>query len=222
MAEIYLVRHGQASFNSDNYDQLSDLGYEQSEYLGQYFNDRGIIFDHIFTGSQQRHNQTANSILDNATNSYTVHTGLNEYDFAALYKAYMAQHPEEDEVVKSGDRRIYYHRLKLALTLWSEGKLVGDLPESWAAFKARVIEALNHINDSSQGKCLVVSSGGTISMAMGHILGLEPEKIIALNLQIKNTSFSHIYLGRNSMQLSSFNNIPHLDRRDRLDAITFS
>lgn len=222
MAEIYLVRHGQASFNSDNYDQLSDLGHEQSEYLGQYFTDRGIVFDHIFTGSQHRHTQTANSILDNNANSYNVHTGLNEYDFSALYKAYMTQHPEEEDIDKSGDRRIFYHRLKLALTLWSEDKLIGDLPESWATFKGRIIDALNHINDSSHGKCLVISSGGPIAMAMGHILGLEADKVIALNLQIKNTSFCHIYMGGSSMQLSSFNNIPHLDRLDRLNAITFS
>ncbi|PCI45804.1 MAG: histidine phosphatase family protein, partial [Alphaproteobacteria bacterium] len=40
MAEIYLVRHGQASFNTDDYDRLSDRGRQQSEYLGQYFTER--------------------------------------------------------------------------------------------------------------------------------------------------------------------------------------
>ena len=59
MAEIYLVRHGQASFNSDNYDRLSDLGRQQSELLGHYFADRNISFDQIFTGTQLRHSQTA-------------------------------------------------------------------------------------------------------------------------------------------------------------------
>ncbi|VAV98863.1 hypothetical protein MNBD_ALPHA02-2245, partial [hydrothermal vent metagenome] len=42
MAEIYLIRHGQASFHSDNYDKLSDLGRLQSRYLGQYFTERAI------------------------------------------------------------------------------------------------------------------------------------------------------------------------------------
>jgi broad specificity phosphatase PhoE len=30
MGQIYLVRHGQASFGSANYDQLSELGHEQA------------------------------------------------------------------------------------------------------------------------------------------------------------------------------------------------
>ena len=34
---LYLVRHGQASFGADDYDQLSDLGHKQSVRLGEYF-----------------------------------------------------------------------------------------------------------------------------------------------------------------------------------------
>ena len=37
MSVIYLIRHGQASFGTDNYDQLSALGREQSAILGSYF-----------------------------------------------------------------------------------------------------------------------------------------------------------------------------------------
>ncbi|MEK9990253.1 MAG: histidine phosphatase family protein, partial [Halieaceae bacterium] len=31
MASLYLIRHGQASFGSDNYDQLSPLGQRQAD-----------------------------------------------------------------------------------------------------------------------------------------------------------------------------------------------
>lgn len=218
MAEIYLVRHGQASFNSDDYDRLSDTGHRQSEYLGRYFADRNIEFSQIFTGSQQRHRQTADGICPARSVSRDVHPGLNEYDFAALYKAYMDQHPDEADAAKEGDRRVFYHRLKLALTLWSEGRLAGDLPESWAEFSTRVAAALDHIRDNADGICLVVSSGGAISRAIGHILDLAPQKIIDLNLQIKNSAFSHIYPGRDRLHLSSFNNVPHLGP----DMITYS
>jgi len=222
MSELYLVRHGQASFNAENYDQLSELGQLQSAYLGQYFEERDIIFDHIFTGSQTRHHQTADGILSGLDAEYIIHDGLNEYDFGALYQAYMSQHPEEKDMAKTGDRRIFYHRLKLALKLWAEDKLTGDLPENWSDFKARVKNALQHIQEKSHGTCLVVSSGGPISMALGHILELPSQKVIDLNLQIKNSSFSHIFLGKGHMHLSNFNNIPHLDRQDRQEAITFS
>ena len=36
MKEIFFVRHGQASFGKENYDQLSELGVEQSKKLGEY------------------------------------------------------------------------------------------------------------------------------------------------------------------------------------------
>ena len=32
MSELHLVRHAQASFGSTNYDQLSDLGHQQSRF----------------------------------------------------------------------------------------------------------------------------------------------------------------------------------------------
>lgn len=224
MAEIYLVRHGQASFNSENYDRLSDLGHQQSAYLGVYFAIRNITFDHVFTGTQLRHSQTAEDIFMAQPHKVSPvrQEGLNEYDFKALYHAYMTQHPHEAPASPEGDRRIFYHRLKKALKLWSENRLAGDLPESWENFKARVADAFNQIQENARGKCLVVSSGGAISIALGQILDLKAQKIIDLNLQIKNSSFSHIYLGHDRMHLSSFNNIPHLDRQDRLDAITFS
>ena len=34
MGTIYLIRHGQASFDSADYDQLSDLGQLQAAQLG--------------------------------------------------------------------------------------------------------------------------------------------------------------------------------------------
>jgi len=40
MSEIFLVRHAQASFGTDNYDELSDIGWQQSRLLGEYFFSR--------------------------------------------------------------------------------------------------------------------------------------------------------------------------------------
>jgi broad specificity phosphatase PhoE len=35
VGEIVLVRHGQASFEGDNYDQLSAIGVQQARILGR-------------------------------------------------------------------------------------------------------------------------------------------------------------------------------------------
>ena len=41
MGQLYLVRHGQASFGADDYDQLSELGRRQAVQLGRYWAQRG-------------------------------------------------------------------------------------------------------------------------------------------------------------------------------------
>ncbi len=44
MASLYLIRHGQASFGSDNYDQLSPLGQRQADVSGRFFCDTKLHF----------------------------------------------------------------------------------------------------------------------------------------------------------------------------------
>ena len=42
MGNLYLVRHGQASFGAADYDNLSELGHRQSVRLGEYFAGKGL------------------------------------------------------------------------------------------------------------------------------------------------------------------------------------
>ncbi|RLD28023.1 MAG: hypothetical protein DRI75_08115 [Bacteroidetes bacterium] len=58
MSKIYLIRHAQASFLADDYDNLSVKGIIQSEALGTYFLKHNIHFDKIFIGKLKRHQQT--------------------------------------------------------------------------------------------------------------------------------------------------------------------
>ena len=59
MAAIYLVRHGQASFGSANYDQLSELGTRQADATGEYFARCGITLDAAYSGDLSRQRETA-------------------------------------------------------------------------------------------------------------------------------------------------------------------
>src|SRR5574343_1072471 len=89
MGTLYLVRHGQASFGADDYDQLSDLGQRQAERLGRYWAERGLRFDAVLTGSLRRHAQTWQSIARGAGLDLAplVWPGLNEYDSEAGIRA---------------------------------------------------------------------------------------------------------------------------------------
>ena len=42
-----MVRHAQASFGTDDYDRLSELGHRQAGWLGEYFRYRGLTFDQV-------------------------------------------------------------------------------------------------------------------------------------------------------------------------------
>ena len=64
MAELVLVRHGQASFGTDDYDKLSELGWRQSRWLGEYFRERGTAFDLVVRGSLRRHAETLTGIAE--------------------------------------------------------------------------------------------------------------------------------------------------------------
>lgn len=61
MATIYLVRHGQASFGKENYDQLSSTGWEQGRVLGRWLAGK-VEPAAIFGGDLERHRETVEAI----------------------------------------------------------------------------------------------------------------------------------------------------------------
>src|SRR6267378_8368319 len=64
MGRLLLIRHAQASFLSQNYDKLSDLGEKQALLLGKYWARRNIGFDRACTGPGVRHKDTARLARD--------------------------------------------------------------------------------------------------------------------------------------------------------------
>ena len=138
-------------------------------------------------------------------------------------KGYLSAFPEKalPENPKPAD---FYRLLKLAMYAWSQDELdKTHLQESWLEFQARVRQALSEVcAQNIKQPILIVSSGGAIAMLMSLVLGIDAKQVIELNMQIRNTSISHFYFNKDTIRLASFNNIPHLDHPDRLDAITFS
>ncbi len=96
MGEIYLVRHGQASFGAADYDQLSPLGEEQGRILGRWHRQLGLQVDGVALGGLKRHRQTAEAwsaeMADApAPSLWTVDPGFDEYDHREML---MRAHPE--------------------------------------------------------------------------------------------------------------------------------
>jgi len=225
MSELFVVRHGQASFGAKNYDQLSPLGLQQSTWLGEYFQLRQMQFSHLWTGDLSRQQATAQGIMSQLTTPVlqTTTAALNEFDFQNVARAYLKLCPQE--ALNTNAAPIDFLRLlKKAMFAWSQGQLAAEeLVESWSDFNLRVRQILTQItlNDSAK-PVLVVTSGGVIAMMMGIVLGLEAKQVVELNLQIRNGSFSHFYFNQQTIRLSSFNNVTHLDTPERMSSITFS
>jgi broad specificity phosphatase PhoE len=224
MATLYLVRHGQASFAAANYDRLSPLGRQQSAWLGEYFAERGVVFSRAVCGTLERQRHTARAILETMGSGLMAeeHPGWNEYSGEALYKAYLGD--EWARARAGGDVRSVYRTIKAALEAWSEDKLQGPLPETWRGFGERIAAAIQSActglpNDAN---LLVASSGGAIGRAVADLLQAPPQAAIELNLQFRNSGFCEIFFSQRSMRLVSLNCVPHLERNDRRDAITYS
>jgi broad specificity phosphatase PhoE len=224
MATLYLVRHGQASFAAENYDRLSELGERQSVWLGEYFAERGIVFARAVCGTLERQRQTARAILETLGSKLSAaeHPGWNEYSGEALYKAYLGD--EWAEARAKGDVRSVYRTIKAALAAWSEDKLQGPLPETWGGFGARVAAAMQSAcaDLPDDANVLAATSGGAIGRGIADLLQAPAQTAIELNLQFRNSGFCEIFFSPRSMRLISFNCVPHLDRADRREAITYS
>lgn len=224
MTDIYLVRHGQASFGAANYDKLSDLGAQQSQWLGHYFKQRDITFDSVFMGDMVRHRETAEGIAKGIGSlpEANINSELNEFNFQAVATAFLTRYPDQ-KVPEGASRAEYYRLLKKAMLAWAADELVHNLlDESWAGFEDRVATMLGALQTTEAKRVLVVSSGGAIAMMLKHILGYDASTVINMNLQIRNASFSQCFANTRGVHLNNFNSVPHLDVVDRLHAVTYS
>lgn len=220
MAAIYLIRHGQASFNSDDYDQLSPVGEQQSEALGAALQQRGIRFDAVYSGSMKRHAQTASGCLKamGCTITPTVLAGFNEYDHEEVLQRhrpefgnklqlaqYLSQHPNP--------RKAFQTEFELALHRWRAGDYDHEYNETWEHFNQRCSAALNHVRDhSGDAKSIAVfSSGGPIAIATGHCLDLNDEHVAELSWSIMNASVTCLLFNRDKITLRYFNDFSHFD-----------
>lgn len=221
MGTLYLVRHGQASFGADDYDQLSPRGREQAVRLGEYWRARGLAFDAVITGTLRRHTQTLQGIAEGLqiTPEVLQLPGLNEYDSHALIAAI---HPQPLGPADTPEKyRQHFRILCDALAQWMAGVISPPGMSSWREFSAGVHAALDHVRHHHTGRnVLLVSSGGPISTAVGQVLGTAPEVTIALNMRIRNSAVTEFSIAPKRLMMQTFNTLPHLDAPENAALIT--
>ena len=212
MGTLYLVRHGQASFGADDYDQLSPRGHEQAVRLGAYWRERGLQFDAVLCGTLRRHAQTLQGIQQGleGTPEPLLMPGLNEYDSHALIHCVHPMplpRPDTPELYKQ-----HFRLLCDAMAQWMAGTIRPAGMPCWDDFSGGVRAALDHVRRQHTGhNVLLVSSGGPIATAVGEVLCTPPEVTIALNMRIRNSAVTEFSISPKRLMLQTFNTLPHLD-----------
>jgi broad specificity phosphatase PhoE len=216
LAELLIIRHGQASFGQDNYDVLSDLGHRQSAAAGAVLRDLGWVPDRLVTGTLTRQRDTLASMGFDAPSEE--HAGLNEYDFADLLAArFKGCVPD---LVK-GDRKTHFRALRETVFEWQDAAFDGA-SETYAQFAARVEAARAFATDTDAKRVLVVSSGGVIGQMTAQALGADKRHMMQLNLQIKNTAMTRFMFSGPAFSLHEFNATPHFMQGTGADLLSYS
>src|SRR6266705_2163171 len=100
MSVLTLIRHGQASFFADNYDQLSELGERQARALGEYWARRELKFDEVYTGPRVRQRHSAELAVAAARQAGqtcpdpAILQDLDEYDLKGLTRLFALAAPD--------------------------------------------------------------------------------------------------------------------------------
>ena len=224
-SELFLVRHAQASFGSDDYDRLSALGHRQARWLGEHFRSRNLAFDQLICGRMVRHRETAEGIFHGMGQDFRgpdLDASWNEFDFEAIVRAYLDLNPDQRPAPEASAGS-FSRLLRRALQAWTEDRLHAPLPERWPQFEERVRHGLTAMTaqPGDGRRVLLVSSGGAIATALSHVLQAPPSAMVQMNLQLRNSSVSHLYFNARGMHFSAFNHVPHLDHPERSGSVTY-
>jgi len=210
MAELYLVRHAQASFGADNYDVLSDLGHMQSFALGQAIAAQGVRPDLWVIGDLNRHRETLAGIqlgMGMAEATPEIHPGLNEFDFTGLLNARFGMGGGPKDM--HSDRKTHFKILRETVLAWQRDEIANP-PEKWADFARRIEAARRFIMREGPATVLAVSSGGPIGQMVASVLQTPDDQLIKLQLQVKNCSLTRFIFTQKACYLHGFNETPHI------------
>ncbi len=219
-----------------DYDQLSDLGKEQSAILGKYLAEIGLEFDKIYRGDLRRHRETeeiASVACKRAGLKWEVEImpTLNEHQGPKVVKWLISRVMAGEESAElEGIRKImdpmagqhpkkqYLAAFEYATLEWVKASFdtSGLDAEDWQPFRSRIDVALDTIMQAhpESGQTIgVFTSGGPVGVAIGKALGLSDAQVMHMNWIVQNSSISEFLFSKGRFSLKTFNAIPHLKEK---------
>ena len=234
MSTLLAVRHGQASFLADDYDQLSALGEDQSRRLGEFWVSAGIRPDRVFHGSLKRHRQTCAAVSEAFFAAGidwpepVVIPGINEFEGGDVMKHIFPELVKRDPSLKSLEtdfaaaespderNRTFQRMFVLGCRAWIQGEILSEGVESWVDFKTRVKAGVSKVR-AALGKGEVgamFSSGGPLGVMMQFAIGINDTEALEMGFQMRNAAYCEYIVTPKRFNLSVFNTHPHLANQE--------
>jgi broad specificity phosphatase PhoE len=217
MGVLLMIRHGQASFDAEDYDRLSGVGRRQAQAVGVRLAHADLSVEHMACGTSARQRDTAGELvaaLGFPEAQLRTDARLDEFDHVGL----LAAHPSAGTVAarptETGPE--VPAALDEAIARWiaagHDGRPEdeGAYPESHASFLARVLDAVRALTDAP-GTSLAVTSAGVIAAASAAALGLPAERWPSLAGRMVNSSITRMVSRDAGGVLMTFNDYGHLE-----------
>lgn len=220
MPVIYLVRHGQASYGTEDYDRLSERGRRQASALGSVLAGRCGRIDRAQSGTLRRQVDTAGECLaavgpaaPTACTTAEQDARWNEYDFADVIARHGPAQPAPVADQQPGGQSGGQGVLDVALHSWIDAGDTSTCAESFPVFTARVASAVDELAAAlGSGEAGVVfTSGGPIAAVAARLMHLPPPGFVALNRVLANGGITKVVYGARGLSLLSFNEHGHFD-----------
>jgi broad specificity phosphatase PhoE len=235
MSEILMIRHGQASFGEDNYDQLSPIGVQQSKIVARHLSVCGKTFDAVYCGTMQRQVKTARELYEYCKGMKKTLPELfkadsfDEYDSLTVWEALIPQMIEDDPSITEDLKQVYTDKksfqklFEAVMNRWISGSF--DRPEipKWSDFKRRVGQGITEImhQHGAKKQLIIFTSGGPISVTIQLALGITDQKAMEISWQIMNASITRFKYNARGIALAGFNDITHLELERNKKLLTY-
>ncbi len=219
-----LVRHGQASFGTADYDVLSPHGMRQSWKVAETLAGYGVSPGTLIHGGMRRQRETAEAMLKRSGWQLAPEEDerWRELDHLAVMEAYPTLTELEREQLRTGGMALRaFHELYLQATArWASGAHDDDYKESFTEFFGRVRDAIGHAarQVGERRTAVVVTSGGPIAAACAMLteVGEEPRRLASswarFNTVVVNASVTRVVVGSTGARLLTFNEHSWLGR----------
>ena len=211
MGVLLLVRHGQASLGTTDYDRLSDVGRRQAQVTGARLARTDLAVDRVVSGALTRQRDTAEAVLAALgwpASRLRIDERLDEYDHVGVMALYTTEVTFETATADGERGRALQSTLEEAIGRWIGGDS-GD-GETHDAFIGRVTDAITELA-AAPGGTIAVTSGGVIAAYCAVALGLPVERWPGLARLIINASITKIITGHMGTNMVTFNDHAHLE-----------